>query len=223
RLLLANSFSQLTPEIVHDMTRIFPFHTTPKTARPVDAFTQKFPRIYDFEVSPSWHQLTFFNTDHDNKTDIEVKLAGSTAEGTLGLDGDKDYYVYDFWNDVFVGKFPGSGKLSQQLRPGEARMMSIHEAEDHPQFISTNRHIMQGYVDLIRIEWLPGRNILRGISRITGGDRYVVNIATNGYAARAAQVNDPDTRVSLENGDKGLSKLIIERDENGIVEWTVEF
>jgi len=223
RLLLANSFSQLSPEIIHDLTRIFPFHTNPQTARPVDAFTQKFPRIYDFEVSPSWHQLTFFNTDHDNRTDIEVKLAGSTAEGTLGLDGDKDYHVYDFWNDAFVGKISGSGRLSQQLRPGEARMMSIHEVEDHPQFIATNRHIMQGYIDLIRIEWLPGRNILRGISRVTGGDSYVVTIATNGYTARAARVDDPNTRVALENAGNGLSRLTIKRDENAIVEWSVEF
>jgi hypothetical protein len=223
RLLLANSFSQLSPEIIHDMTRIFPFHTTPQTARPVDAFTQKFPMIYDFEVSPSWHQLTLFNTDNDNETDIEVKLAGSTAEGTLGLNPDKDYYVYDFWNDAFVGKFPGSGRLSQQLRGGEARMMSVHEVQGHPQFISTNRHIMQGYIDLIRIEWLPGRNILRGVSRITGGDRYVVTIATNGYTARAARVDDANTTTELENGDNGLSRLIIQRDENAIVEWTVEF
>jgi hypothetical protein len=223
RLLVANSFSQLSPEIIHDLTRTFPFHTNPKTARPVDAFTQKFPRIYDFEASPSWHQLTFFNTDNDNKMDIGVELAGSTAEGTLGLALDKDYYVYDFWNDAFVGKVSGSGKLSQQLRPGEARMLSIHEAKDHPQFISTNRHIMQGYMDLIRIEWLPGRNILRGISRITGGDSYVVTIATNGYTARAAEVDDPNTRAALENSDNDLSRLIIKRDENAIVEWTVKF
>ncbi len=223
RLLLANSFSQLSPEIIHDMTRIFPFHTNPRTARPVDAFTQKFPRIYDFKVSPSWHQLTFFNTDNDNRMDIGVEMAGSTAEGTLGLDPGKDYYVYDFWNDAFVGKVAGSGKLSRQLRPGEVRMMSIHEAKDHPQFISTNRHIMQGYIDLVRIEWLPGRNILRGISRVTGGDSYVVTIATNGYTARSAQVDDPNTRAVLENGDNGLSRLIIKRDENAIVEWTVRF
>lgn len=223
RLLLANSFSQLSPEIIHDLTRIFPFHTNPKTARPVDAFTQKFPRIYDFEVSPSWHQLTFFNTDGDNKMDIDVELSSSTTEGTLGLKPDKNYYIYDFWNDTLVGKVSGSAKLSQQLRPGESRMMSIHEAKDHPQFISTNRHIMQGYIDLIRVEWLPGRNILRGISRITGGDSYVVTIATNGYTARAAQIDDPSSQVVLENDDNGLSRLIIKRDENAIVEWTVKF
>lgn len=223
RLLLANSFAQMTPEIIQDLTRIFPFHTNPKTARPVDAFTQKYPRVYDFEVSESWHQLTFLNTDSDNKMDVDVKLAGSTAEGTLGLNPDKDYYVYDFWNDAFVGKVAGSGKLSRQLRPGEACMMSIHQVEDHPQFISTNRHVMQGYIDMVKIEWLAGRNILRGISRVVGGDSYVVTIATNGYTARSAQASDPNTSVKLENSDNGLTRLVIKRDENAIVEWTVKF
>lgn len=223
RLLLANSFAQMTPEIIQDLTRVFPFHTTPKTARPVDAFTQTYPRIYDFEVSPAWHQLTFFNTDKDKQMDIEVVLGGNTAEGALGLNPEEDYYVYDFWNDVFVGKVAGSGKLSQQLRPGEARMISIHAAQDHPQFISTNRHIMQGTVDMVQTEWLPGRNMLRGISRITGGDPYVIAVATNGYSPQSTQVNDPNTSVTLEHDGNDLARLIIQRNDNGIVEWTVTF
>ena len=143
--------------------------------------------------------------------------------GPMGLNSVEDYYVYDFWNDAFVGKVAGSGKLQQKLRPGESRMMSVHQVKDHPQFISTNRHIMQGYTDLIKTEWLPGRNILRGISRVIGGDNYIVTIATNGYTARSAQVDDPDTSVTLENSDNGLSNLIIKRDNNAIVEWTLNF
>jgi len=223
RLLLANSFTQLKPEIIHDLTRIYPFHVTAKTARPVDAFTQKYPRIYDFEVSPAWHQLTLYNTEYENKMDIDITLSGNTAEGGLGLNPNKGYYAYDFWNDAFVGKISGNNKLSQQLRPGEARMISIHEAREHPQFISTNRHIMQGYIDLVQIEWLPGRNILRGISKITGDDPYVITAAANGYVAKTAEVNDPDTKAVLENTDSGLVKLTLTRSKNAIVEWTVKF
>jgi len=223
RLLLANTFTQFTPEIIHDLTRIYPFHTTPKTARPVDAFTQKFPRIYDFKVCPSWHQLTLYNTDNKRNLDIGVKLAGDTAEGSLGLNPDKKYYVYDFWNDTFVGKISGKSEISQLLRPGEARMLSVHEVTEHPQFISTNRHIMQGYIDLIQIEWLPGRNLLRGISKIVGGDPYIITIAANDYIPQTAKVNDSGTQVTLENIDNGLVKLTLTRSENSIVEWTVRF
>ena len=102
-------------------------------------------------------------------------------------------------------------------------MMSVHEVTGHPQFISTNRHVMQGYVDLVRTEWLPGRNLLRGISRITGGDSYAVTIATNGYTAQSAIVNDPDTQTEIETIDGKLVKLTLTRGENAIVEWAVRF
>jgi hypothetical protein len=170
-----------------------------------------------------WHELTFYNTDGKSAMDIEVALAGDTAEGALGLNPDKDYYVYDFWNDAFVGRIAGGGKLSQQLRPAEARMMSVHEATDHPQFIATNRHVMQGYIDLIQTEWLPGRNLLRGVSKITGGDSYVVTIAANGYTPQSAAANDPGTQVRLERVDSTLVKLTLTRAETAVVEWTVRF
>ena len=51
-------------------------------------------------------------------------------------------YVYDFWNESFVGVFPGNARLEQNLRPGEARMLSVHEVEPRPQFLSTSRHVM---------------------------------------------------------------------------------
>jgi len=223
RLLLANSFTQLSPETLYDLTRIYPFHTSPKTARPVDAFTETYPRVYDFAVSPTWHQLTFFNTDNKDSVNVAVKLAGDTAEGALGLDPDKDYHVYDFWNDAYIGKVPGDGALSQQLHPAEARMMSVHEVTAHPQFISTNRHIMQGYLDLVHTEWLPGRNILRGISRIVGGDPYVVTIAGNSYAPQNAEVNDARTKARIASVDDGLVKLTLTRSENAVVEWSVTF
>ena len=223
RLLMANSFSQLSPEIIHDLTRIYPFHTTPKTHRPVDAFTQKYPRVYNFEVSPAWHQLIFFNTNDKDSMNIDVELAGSTAEGTLGLNPDEDYYVYDFWNDIFVGKISGDNKLSQQLRPGEVRMMSIHQVSAYPQFISTNRHIMQGYLDMADTEWLPERNILRGVSKVVAADPYVVTIVANGYLPQNVKAKDPNVQLAIEDADSGLVKLTITAQENELVQWKVNF
>ncbi|MCF7974739.1 MAG: hypothetical protein K9N55_13055, partial [Phycisphaerae bacterium] len=223
RLLLANSFSQLPPDIIHDLTRIYPFHHTPKSHRPVDAFTQKYPRVYDFDISPVWHQLVFFNTQDKESLSIEVELAGSTAEGTLGLDPDEAYYVYDFWNDRFVGSIPGNRKLAQELRPGEVRMMSIHQVSAHPQFIATNRHIMQGYLDLTDIEWLPEQNCLSGVSQVVGADPYVVTLAANGYVPDKVTASDPKVQLALEEAPDGLVKLTITARENTPVQWQVHF
>jgi len=227
RLLLANSFSQLSPEIIFDLTRIYPFHTTPLTARPVDAFTQKYPRIYDFRISPQWHQLTFYNTSNREEVDIPVKLSADTAEGGLGLNPSGWYHVYDFWNGVYIGKLPGSGTLTQKLRPDEARMMSIHEMVDHPQFISTNRHVMQGYVDLKDVCWDPRTKQLKGSAQVVGGETYRIVLATNGYQATGCSVSCRGVKAqgkieSLSLKDN-LVQLSIDVAENSDVTWVVSF
>jgi hypothetical protein len=61
------------------------------------------------------------------------------------------------------------------------------------------------------------------IRKVTGGGSYVVAIATNGYAAQSATVNDSDTRAELETIDGKLVKLTLTRGENAIVEWAVRF
>src|SRR5690606_20688977 len=131
RFLLARSFSQFSPEEIHDMSRIFPYHLQEKSARPIDAFNEgvTMPRIYDFAVDSSWHQLTFFNDNFDSTagpSTISVKLGASLNEGGLELDSRRQYYVYDFWNDRLVGLLGGDAELTQDVRPGEARMMSVH-------------------------------------------------------------------------------------------------
>ena len=208
--------------------------------RPVDAFVSKYPQVYDYRVDPQWHQLTFYNTDPDHETKIGVNLSGDTADGALGLDPNHDYHVYDFWNDKLIGKLPGSSRFEQTLRPGEARMMSVHVAADYPQVISTDRHIMQGVVDLLGSEWDAGRRQLRGVSTVVGGEPYRLIIATNGYKPRDASVDGTidqsvatarlgpakeATTIHLKPHDteNGIVEASIIRPGNGPVAWMVSF
>ena len=149
RFLLANSFSEFSPAILGDITRTFPYHTENKSARPVDAFVSPSPMVYDFEVDNTWHQVTFYNPDEEKGRLIGINMSGKPVDGALGLDKNKSYHVYDFWNENYCGIIKGTERLEQMLRPGEARMLSVREQFDHPRIISTNRHIMQGYLDVI--------------------------------------------------------------------------
>ena len=131
-------------------------------------------------------------------------MAGDTASGCLGLDAAKQYYVYDFWNDTLVGKYPGSKRFEQTLRPGEARMMSIHEAVAHPQFLSTDRHLMQGLIDLPGCDWDAEKHQLRGVANVVGGEAYRVIVATNGYRPVAATV---DETIETDIAKSGLAAV----------------
>lgn len=224
RLVLANSFSKMTPEMIHDLSRIYPIHSTPKSARPLDAFTRNdgIPRIYDFEIDRTWHQLTFYNPDADSTDLIEVYPGKSCAYGGMGLDSLKSYYVYDFWNDVFVGKFAGTGKIQQTLRKGEARMMSVHRVEKYPQVISSNRHVMQGYVDVANIEWDAAERVLKGTSKVVGGETYKLVIAINGFKAVSCKASDAKVEL-IKSADADLIVLGIGKAENGTIEWSIAF
>ncbi|KPL09405.1 MAG: hypothetical protein AMS26_22910 [Bacteroides sp. SM23_62] len=223
RLLLANSFSQFSPETLWDLTRTFPYHTTPKSARPVDAFVAEFPAVYDFEVDPQWHQVTFYNPDLDSARHVGIDMSGKPVDGALGLDVNKTYYVFDFWNNHFIGKVDGASRLEQQLRPGEARMMSVRECMDHPQVLSTNRHVMQGYLDVVSVEWDEGRSVLTGVSKVIGGDPYTLSVALNGYNPGVISCENQDTKTTLASKNDGLIQLTMESLENDTVKWFVSF
>jgi len=224
RLLLANSFTQLTPEIFRDLTRIYPFPSEPLTARPVDAFTSRHPQIYHFRLAPQRHQVVFYNTESDAKATVSVQLAGDTAEGALGLKREKYWHVYDFWNDRYRGIIDGSGVLAQSLRPSEARMLSLHEVADHPQVISSDRHIMQGWLELGEVKWDAENSTLSGTVRLPAGDPVTLTIATNGREAYACEA-DPAVKVSLDKSPNptGLVRLRIVAKENSVAPWRVRF
>jgi hypothetical protein len=255
RLLLANSFAQMTPEQLHDLSRVIPFHSTPQSARPLDLFSgSPYPRVYNFRVDEGWHQLTFYNTAIEKgdwptiDVDLEpftegrkdfppkvrslkpvagadaVELGAPPAEGGLGLDHAARYYVYDFWNDRLVGVFKGGDRLDQQLRPAEARMMSVHAVEPNPQFLSTSRHVMQGYVDLVRRPvWDPPQHTLNGVSRVIGGETYRVILAGNGRRAEDCSASGGMVRLRTVDEAQGLVELSLDAKENGAVGWSVSF
>ncbi|HEU4610404.1 MAG TPA: hypothetical protein VFS31_19925, partial [Chitinophagaceae bacterium] len=223
RFLLANSFAKFSADTLWDLTRTFPYHTANQSARPADAFVSEFPMVYDFEISDQWHQVTFYNFDADREKQIGILLAGDRVEGSLALDKNKSYYVYDFWNDQLVGKLPGTAKLEQRLRPGEARMMAVKEAQNLPQVLSTNRHLMQGYLDLKEVNWNQHNTALTGISKVVANDPYIMVVATNGYTMPSLHVEGDQSKISVKREADGLLWVQLESPENAELRWEIGF
>ncbi len=83
RLELATPFNMLTPEMVHDISRIYPVYDGINSPRPIDAFTQKKdPTIYDLALTGDWHQLALFNANKEKST-ISVGLSAPLIDGGL--------------------------------------------------------------------------------------------------------------------------------------------
>lgn len=223
RLLLGNSFAKMTKDDLYDLSRVFPFHTAPQSARPIDLFLKVWPTVYDFKVNEQWHLVTLYNTGNETPMKLDVPLSRPNYEGGLQLNSSKQYYAYDFWNEKFIGKLSGNTTLQQELRNAEARMIAVHEVEDHPQFISTNRHIMQGYEDLKKLNWSKVGKIYSGTAAIIGGEAYKVIIATNGFTPLSCKTASGTCSWVYWDKAAGLIELTISNDTNKDIAWTVTF
>jgi hypothetical protein len=249
RMEIGKYFEKMTSDMLFDLSRVVPLLSAPAmSARPVDAFSgQLYPRVYDFVVKPDWHIVTFYNTHIEGEewpTDsgiyssennqfypkkmlsevINVPLGDKTDDGGLGLEQGKAYYVFDFWNWKFLGRIAGNSHLEQELRPGEARIMAVHEVKRVPQFLSTSRHILQGYLDMTKYpEWNPQKSELAGTSKLVADETYKVIIATNGYKIKGCSAGDAKCEISVLDQKNSIYELSLTSSNTAEKSWNVVF
>ncbi len=224
RIELATSFTLFTPEIVHDFTRMYPAYREPFTARPLDAFTGGVdPRVYDLELTPEWHQVALFNSG--SKSDkVVVPLSGDrVTTGAIGLDAAAIYYVYDFWNDSLVGKFPGTAKVEKMLAPLACAMLSVRKAQPNPQVLSTSRHVLQGWVDLSNVKWDVATRQLSGIAKVIGGEPFRIVLACNGFKPAGANTATGQAHLDTHRSGAEHATLVLENTTTSDVAWSVKF
>ena len=176
-------------------------------------------------MNDDWHEVTLYNNTLPTTSEtISVPLSAPAVDGGLELEPDADYYVYDFWNDTFDGRIHGMSDLTQTLRPGEARVLSVHRVVDHPQFLSTNRHIFQGVVDMPAYPvWTAKGNRLSGVSNVVGGETYKIVLALNGYGIKSSYAVGAQSHISPLAGNPALAVLSLDLPGNRAVKWSIDF
>lgn len=70
----------------------------------------------------------------------------------FGLDSITKYLAYDFWNDKFLGVVEGSVQTTA-LAEGACQVIGLRPLAGHPQVLGTDRHVLQGAVDLKDVKW----------------------------------------------------------------------
>lgn len=110
------------------------------------------PQVYDLEVTPDWHQIVLYNTTEE-KAVVSTAISGQRVDSAIGLDSAAQYHAYEFWSDTYLGKLPGSARIERELSPNHCAMISVRKVQSHPQVISTNRHILQGWVEMKDVRW----------------------------------------------------------------------
>ena len=249
RMEIGKYFEKMTSDMIYDLSRAVPLLESPAVSpRPVDAFSGVlYPKVYDYQIQPDWHILTLYNyaiageqwpTDvmaywYEGKQfnpkkmiedEVIVPLGNHTDDGGIALDHQKLYYVFDFWNWKFVGKIAGGAVLKQTLRPGEARVMAIHGVSPVPQFLSTNRHLYQGYLDISKYPvWNEKELTLQATSKLISGDVYKIIIAGNGYTPKQCEAAGSQCAISLIDQKNEIYEISITSKESTETGWKIAF
>ena len=218
RLELGTSFGRMTPEEQHDLTRLYPVLKGTRSFRPVDMLSAApaDPAVYVYAIDSDAAQIILCN-NHDETHAVSAPLSGDQADtGSLGLDPAASYYLYDFWNDEFIGEIPGDGAVSRPLKPLQSLVYSLRRKLDHPQILSTNRHIMQGLLD--PTEWNAASMASTGTAEVVAGEPFVITIAANGHLPTAATASAGSASFRR---DGELVKLSLETDRGTEIRWTL--
>ena len=127
---------------------------------PVDLFDHVHPDDYSrylkLQVVKPWGTyllIAVFNND-DSAYEAELDFA------RLGLDGEKDYRIYEFWTEEYCGTYKTG--FSYVVPPDACRLFRISEAREYPWLLSTDMHIQQGSVEVEALKWDEQSKCLSG-------------------------------------------------------------
>ena len=138
----------------------------------------------------------------------------------LGLDESKAYIAFDYWQNRLSSTMKGS--LSEKLPGATCRILALKPQSDHPQLISTSRHITQGIIDVLEENWAD--KTLSGKSEVVGDDPYELRIALPAKGSwRAAEAAADGADIKLGAPEKGLIRATITTPKSKTVDWRMSF
>ncbi len=109
--------------------------------------------VWDLKIGRafgSWDVIALFNWEEEEKT-VGFNLA------EVGLDPGA-YVAYEFWTNRYMGEF--DGQFETAVPAHAVRLLAVHKRQSVPQFLSSDRHITQGAVDLRGAAWDAEKNAL---------------------------------------------------------------
>ena len=120
----------------------------------------------------------------------------------------------------------GSGKLLE-IAPHECFVIAIHEKANHPQLLSTNRHLTQGAIEVEDLKWNEEKKELSGISELVKSDDYeLVLTLPEDLEFNKAEVVDTHVTCEAYLDDPDVDryntvKVKLKRPTNKKVRWSV--
>ena len=218
----SEEYAKLPADRLELLKRTMPSHQA--VSRPVDLFENRIPGIWlvtDTDSGERRDVVGLFNWDSKEKA-FDESLA------KIGIPGDGEQIAFDFWGNTLTPPF--KGRLTQTLRPQSCMVLSVRPVTDHPQLISTSRHITQGMVDVKAEGWDAMKRELSGVSAVVENDPYelrVLSYTTQGTLAhKTATLSSSDIKAGVQvetKVEEGLIRITLRSPTSRDVRWSVAF
>ena len=117
--------------------------------------------VWDLHISRpfgDWHVVALFNWEDETKT-VGVYWT------ELGESSGRKFVAWEFWGNEFIGE--KAGRLELEVPPRSVRLVSLQPAAGRPQFLTSDRHITQGGVELRGQVW-NDRTLMATVSAVGG-------------------------------------------------------
>lgn len=113
---------------------------------PIDLFDsprQVGPRLFHRRVDAKWgtYDVVAAYNLASEPPDIDLDLT------RLGLDADKSYLVWDFWNEHFMGN--ASGRTTIHAAPESVTVLRFVEDPSQPVLVGTDMHVFMGEMEIL--------------------------------------------------------------------------
>jgi len=177
--------------------------------------------LFDLKIKKDWGEWDIVSLNNYENKPRRMLL----DLGRLPLSSE-EVYVYDFWNQKYMGIHSSDAKIPRNLEAIDAQCYSIVPVQkDRPVLISTSRHYTQGGIDLVDLkQWkAEGKDewYMHGQScTLVEGDPYEVVFVPNGYELTKAFAYGG--QVEVINDEYGICRMtIIPKKEE--IEWKLVF
>ncbi len=180
--------------------------------RPFDADQRLVVPLYQLDIARPFEQWT-----------VLARTAGSDGRlefAELGLPGGKDFLAFEFWTRRPLGVVRDRLALPEVDPAFQVQVVCLRARVDHPQILSTSRHVTCGGPDLAEVRW--GDGALSGTSDIVAGDDYALYLSEPA-GFRFGTVTADGAEVVGQELQDGTRQIHLRSAAGGRVRWTVNY
>lgn len=202
------------PERLDILKRTMPSHHA--AARPVDLFENDQPRLWTVNAS-NRDVIGLFNWESsEQRFDVPLER--------LGLRANTEYVAFDYWNNKFIPSVKGRLQLSV---PAESCVvLAVRPRANHPQLISTSRHVTQGILDVLDEKWDAATKTLSGRSKLVGNNPTELRIVAGASAVADVTLSAADKAAGVTaapSAQDSIARVKLASPTSREVSWSIRF